>query len=66
MGVRPAWQPYYGEFWPWHANRFRPRIASTGRPHGFTEMEALLDDVLRRERVLDLKTAFTRPTGASR
>jgi hypothetical protein len=47
---RPAWQAFYGEYWPWHANRFHPRIVATSRAHGFTEMEALLDEVLERQR----------------
>jgi hypothetical protein len=51
LGRRPPWRAYYGEFWPWDAHRFRPGAASAGEPHGFTQMEATFENVLRRERV---------------
>jgi hypothetical protein len=53
---RPQWAAFYGEYWPWCANQFRPRIAETGRAHGFTEMEALLDEVLERQRAEQART----------
>jgi hypothetical protein len=59
--MTPAWQKFDAEYWPWNANRFRPRIAHTGGIHGFTEMEAALQQILARERALKRRGSRRRP-----
>lgn len=49
MTEPPAWQAFLAERWSGQAAHFLPRIAITGRPHGFTELEACLEDALIAE-----------------